>query len=73
MTFRTVNIIFGILMGISGVSAAASIYVLFAVLFTDTDIDSPSLSSAIIGMIYGLVGFGTVCIGRYMCKDMMDD
>lgn len=71
MTFRTVKIIFGILMGISGVSAAASIYILFMVLFTD--INSPSLSSAIFGMIYGLVGFGTVCIGRCMCKDMMDD
>lgn len=71
MTFKTVKIIFGILLGISGVSAAASIYILFMVLFTD--INSPSLSSAIVGLIYGLVGFGTVCIGRYMCKDMMDD
>lgn len=71
MTFKTVKIIFGILLGISGVSAAASIYILFMVLFTD--INSPSLSSAIVGLIYGLVGFGTVCIGSYMCKDMMDD
>lgn len=71
MTFRTVNIIFLTLIGISGVSAAASIYTLFAVLFTD--IDSPSLSSAFFSMIYGLVGFGTVCIGRCMCKAMMDD
>jgi hypothetical protein len=71
MTYRTVKIIFGILMGISGVSAAASIYILFAVLFTD--IDSPTLSSAFFSMIYGLVGFGTVCIARCMCKAMMDD